>query len=179
MRTLYIITKVITYPGAFLKGFWEHVTCRILKIKVLDNNYHAFDFHGGHVKHEDAATPAKTFLLALLPNIMQQLFGWIFVAAASPLLLFGLRGPSDSYFFWLYAVALFFGLSLLCNSFAQWEDAKHQWRMFYGKNAQASLAAKILLAPCNAWFFAGAWLERTGISTLVLFGGAVLAIVLY
>lgn len=184
MKIIYIITKVITYPGAFLKGFWEHIICRMLGIKITDNNYLAFDYHGGHVKHEPAHTAAKAFLLAFLPYLLQRIFGWIFLLAGSPILLFGLRSPSESYLFWLYAVALFFGLSLLCNSFAQWEDALHQWQMFYGKDdayspQRAGRLARVLLWPCNVWLLVGAWLERTGIATIVLFGGAVAAVALY
>ena len=34
----------------------------------------------------------------------------------------------------------------------------------------AGLFGKIVFAPCNAWFFAGAWLEKTGFAVLLAFG---------
>ena len=184
MRIIYIITKIIAYPGAFLKGFFEHLACRILKIEVTDHNYLAPDWHCGHVKHEPADTAAKAFLLTLLPYLAQRALGWVFFAASfAPMLLFGVRGSRDSYFFGLYAVALFFGLSLLCNAFPQWETAKRQWYLFYGKPdgdgaKHAGGLAKILLAPCNAWFLAGAWLERCGIPTILGFAAAIVMLVL-
>ena len=186
MRIVYIITKIIAYPGAFLKSFWEHLACRVLGIEVTDQNYLSPDWHCGHVKHEPAPTAAKAFLLTLLPYLAQRALGWVFFAASfAPLLLFGLRGNRDTHLFGLYAVALFFGLSMLCNAFPQWDDAKRQWQLFYGKAEDGSDAkhagrfAKIVLAPCNAWFLAGAWLERFGIPTLVGFGAAIAALVLY
>jgi len=237
MRVFYMITKIITYPGAFLKGFWEHIACRILKIEVTDRNYLAPDWHCGHVKHEPAMTPAKAFLLTLLPYMAQRMLGWIFIGASfAPILIFGVRSTQDTYFFWLYVVALFFGLSLLCNSFPQWEDAKRQWNLFFGRpTAQeaaaietlleqeqamlsyeeeigedagaeaefteeigepaeiidiepidlplglpkyAGLFGKIVLTPCNAWFLAGAWLEKWGVPTVLALGIVIMLLIL-
>ena len=169
MRIVYIITKIIAYPGAFLNGFFEHLACRILKIEVTEANYLSPDWHCGHVKHEEVNSAGKAFLFTLLPYLAQRALGWIFFAASfAPLLLFGLRSNRESSFFFLYIVALFFGLSMLCNAFPQWEHARRQWQLFYGKDAkQAGGFARVVLAPCNAWFVAGAWLERHGIPTIV------------
>jgi len=183
MKVIYIITKIIAYPGAFLKGFFEHLACRILKIEVTDQNYLAPDWHCGHVKHEVVNSAGKAFLLTLLPYLAQRALGWIFfLASFAPLLLFGMRGSQDSYFFFLYVAALFFGLSLLCNAFPQWEHAKRQWQLFYGKAKEdikpAGGLARIILAPCNAWFVAGAWLEKHGIPTILAFGAAIVGLAL-
>jgi len=174
LRTIYLISKFVTLPGAFLKGFWEHLACRLLGITVKNANYLPADFHCGHVQNAPASSPAQSFFLALLPYLAQRVLGWIFIAAAAPpLLLFGVRSAQESHFFFLYLVALYFGLSLLCNSFPSWAQMQQQWKLFYGESSQASRAAKILLAPCNVWFFLGAWLEKTGIFTLVLFGAVI------
>ncbi|MCL2447168.1 MAG: hypothetical protein FWD06_10430 [Oscillospiraceae bacterium] len=180
MKTIYLISKFITLPGAFLKGFWEHLACRLLHIPVENANYLPADVHCGHVQNSPAQSPAQSFLLALLPYLAQRALAWIFIAAAAPpLLLFGVRSAQESHFFFLYLVALYFGLSLLCNSFPSWPQAQQQWRLFYGETAQASSTAKILLAPCNAWFFLGAWLEKTGIFTLVLFAAVIASWILW
>ena len=34
MTKLYIIGKILTFPGAYIKGFWEQLTCRILGLPV-------------------------------------------------------------------------------------------------------------------------------------------------
>ena len=248
MNTLYLITKILTYPGAFLKGFWEHLTCRILKLQVTERGYLRPTELCGHAVHAPALTPGKAYLLSLLPYLPQRILGWIFVgASAPPLLLFGLRGQAENPMLILQAVALFLGISLLCNAFPQWEDARRHWRLFYGKPTPeeeqaardyaeallaafeavqdteeaaeevaepeaeaeaeaeaepeteteieaepepepepeaepapaapvlpelpplprfAGLAGKLILAPCNAYFLAGAWLERFGIPTI-------------
>jgi hypothetical protein len=202
MKILYLITKLVTYPGAFLKGFWEHCACRVLKLEVRSLQYLPADWNCGHATHGPAATPAKAFLLAFLTYVAQRALGWLFLGASvGPLLIFGLRGSGETSFFWLEAVALFLGLSLLCNSFPSWEDAQRQWRLFFGKPAgeepeaeespaegegvdeeppaeteparqpqYAKLPAKILLAPCNAYFLAGAWLERFGVPAIIAVG---------
>ena len=234
MKILYLITKLITYPGAFMKGFWEHCTCRMLKLEVRARQYLPADWNCGHAVHDPAMTPGKAYLLAFLPYIAQRMLGWVFLGASvPPLLIFGLRGGAETSFFWLEVVALFLGLSLLCNSFPAWEDAKRQWQLFYGKPAPAGeapeqiseepaeeeeaaeediaedadeaaddaaeeeipaedtadadiapqpryakLPAKILLAPCNAYFLAGAWLERYGIPTIAAVGLTVALLIL-
>ncbi|MDR2753478.1 MAG: hypothetical protein LBB50_04130 [Oscillospiraceae bacterium] len=149
MNILYLITKMITYPGAFMKGFWEHCTCRILKIQVTDRRYLSSTKWCGHAAHAPALTPGKAFLLAWLPYFAQRVTGLIFLGASvGPLLVFNLRGQSDTSFFWLYVVFLFLGLSIICNSFPQWEDAKHQWQLFYGK--PAALAEEVVFEAAEA-----------------------------
>jgi len=239
MKTLYLITKILTYPGAFMKGFWEHVTCRILKLRVTDRRYLRPNEACGHAAHAPAMTPAKAFLLSFLPYVAQRILGWIFLgASATPLLLFNMRGAGNPLFV-VEIAALFLGISIICNSFPQWEDAERHWRLFYGAPTPeeeqamqayseallaafeavpeeeeqaapteqnepeeqtdpeeepevqeepeeqdapgpeeilppelpelprfASKAGKIIFAPCNAYFLAGAWLERRGIPAI-------------
>ena len=232
MKMIYLITKILTYPGAFMKGFWEHVTCRILKLQVTDRRYLRPTEACGHAAHTPAMTPAKALLLSFLPYIAQRILGWIFLSAsAAPLLLFGMRGGAENPLFVLQIAALFLGISIICNAFPQWEDARRHWRLFYGaptpeeeQAAQeyseallaafeavpapeaeeeaaleeaedqvepeelaapepeeiippelpempelprfAGMAGKIIFAPCNAYFLAGAWLERYGVPAI-------------
>ena len=189
MKIVFLITKVVTWPGAFLKGFWEHVACRTLKLRVTDRSYLPADWHCGHARHEPAMSPARAWFLALLPYIPQRILGWLFLGASfAPILLFGLRGKSETQWFWPELVALFLGLSLLCNSFPQWDDAKLLWHVFYSKPdadelevfrpKYAGLAGKIIFAPANAFFMAGAWLERHGIPAFVTLAVTIAAIAL-
>jgi len=97
MNTVYLLTKIITYPGAFLKGFWEHVTCRGLKLEVTDRHYLNANEACGHAVHAPAMTPKKAFLLSFLPYLVQRILGWIFLgASAAPLLLFNMRDRDAS-----------------------------------------------------------------------------------
>jgi len=180
MNTIFLISKLITTPGAFLKGFWEHLTCRLLGLTVENTNYLPADAHCGHVHNSPAKTPAQAFLLTLLPYLAQRVLAWVFISAsAPPLLLFGVRSAQESHFFFLYLVALYFGLSLLCNSFPSWPQMQRQWALSYGEKAKVGNAVKLLLAPCNAWFFAGAWLEKTGLAVLLAFGLTIVLWFLY
>lgn len=152
MTILYLISKILTYPGAYMKGFWEHCTCRILRLQVTDRRYLRADQTCGHVLHAPAMSPAKAFLLSWLPNLAQSLLGWIFLGASvGPLLIFGLRGQNETSLFVLEAVALFLGISLVCNAFPQWDDAKRHWRLFYGKlTPEEELLAQALVYEAEA-----------------------------
>ena len=242
MNTVYLLTKIITYPGAFLKGFWEHVACRILKLEVTDRHYLNANAACGHAVHSPAMTPKKVFLLSFLPWLAQRILGWIFLGASVvPLLLFNMRDKDSNPMLILEYVALYLGLSIICNSFPQWEDAKRHWRLFYGgptpEEEQTMLeysdsllaavdaeaepeaeiepepeeenvaeedgeedddddeddeeeapelpypvfadrTAQIILAPCNAYFLAGAWLEKLGIPAILAAAITVAALVL-
>ncbi len=188
MTVVYLISRILTYPAAYLKGFWEHWTCRILKVQVLRGGYLRSDEYCGHIEHAPAQSPGKAFLLVFLPWLAQKLLALLcLTAAAVPLLVFGLRGSSETIFFWVEVVLLYLGVSFLCNAYPIWGDAKNLWRLFYAPKAQddapeaekpkkASLLARILLAPINVSFMACAWLERFGLQILLWFG---LAVALY
>ena len=51
MRTVYIITRIITFFGAYLRGFWEHLTCKILALPVEVPGYLRLDEACSHVEH--------------------------------------------------------------------------------------------------------------------------------
>lgn len=142
MNILYLITKIITYPGAYLKGVWEHLACRMLRLPVRGRFYLQGNEWCGHAEHEPAMTPAKAFLLSFIPFVLQCVFGAVFLgASAGPLLIFGLRGGEIVWFlFFLEIVCLFLGISMACNAFPQWTDAKRQWHLFYGKPTAEELA---------------------------------------
>ena len=141
MKIIYLITKIITYPGAYLKGFFEHLTCRALGLPVLSNRYLRSTLWCGHAEHLPAVTPAQAFLLCFFPFMLQFLLGGIFLGASvGPLLIFGLRSSAETSFFWLEVISLFLGISLMCNAFPQWSDAKRLWHLFYGKPNEEELA---------------------------------------
>ena len=141
MKIIYLITKIVTYPGAYLKGFFEHLTCRALGLPVYSNRYLRSTQWCGHAEHAPASTPAAAFLLCLIPFVLQFLFGCIFLGASvGPLLIFGLRSPAETSLFWLEILCLFLGFSLVCNSFPQWSDAKRLWHLFYGSPTEEELA---------------------------------------
>ena len=43
MTALYIASKILTFPGAYIRGFWEQLTCRILGLPVEIPGYLRID----------------------------------------------------------------------------------------------------------------------------------------
>ena len=76
MTIVYVITKYITVIGSILKGFWEHLFCRILGVPVSDARYLQATELCGHVEHDFTKTKAVTFFINYLPGMMNRLFGY-------------------------------------------------------------------------------------------------------
>ncbi|MDR2647002.1 MAG: hypothetical protein LBB67_02640 [Oscillospiraceae bacterium] len=196
MNIIYLISKIITSPGAFMKGFWEHITCRLLKIDLLSRGYLQNNDYCGHAEHSLAKSAPKAFLTAFLPWLFQNVLALAFLGASVlPILVFGIRGAGESSFFWPQILFLFLGLSMLCNAYPHYDDALQNWGLFYHRDAllyaQGEITeedrpainpvppiARVLFAPINALFMLGAWLEKTGLSVLLCFGCAILAFAL-
>ena len=76
MTVIYVISKYITVIGSILKGFWEHLFCRILGVPVSDARYLQATELCGHVEHDFTKTKAVTFFLNYLPGMMNRMFGY-------------------------------------------------------------------------------------------------------
>lgn len=123
MRMLYIIGKFITAPGSFLRAFWEHITCRILKLPVEEGKYLSADELCGHVDHPLAKKGFAAYLMATGPGFMTMITGWpLFLMGYVNLVIMGIT-PYDSIpLFIFYVLALYVGVSLLCCQFPLVED---------------------------------------------------------
>ena len=66
MTVIYVISKYITVIGSILKGFWEHLFCRILGVPVSDARYLQATELCGHVEHD--FTKTKACLLYTSPS---------------------------------------------------------------------------------------------------------------
>jgi hypothetical protein len=175
MSLVYIIGKMITLPGSYMKTFWEHMMCRILKIPVETTNYLHYDEALGHVEHEFAKTLPRSFLFCWIPGVLNKVFGAIMLFAGSLGIFYLGVGPFDhaanvnSYIFWAYLVLLYLGISLLCNIFPLVEDALLLWDKLYGENG-AKLVWKILLFIPTACMVAGSYIEHYSINILLSIG---------
>ena len=49
---IYFIGKVLTFPGAYIKAFFEHLIARAFSIPVEDTKYLRFTDGCGHVEHD-------------------------------------------------------------------------------------------------------------------------------
>lgn len=75
MTKLYIIGKILTFPGAYIKGFWEQLTCRILGLPVEVPGYLRIDEACGHVEHAFAKKGFASYLMATGPGFMNFITG--------------------------------------------------------------------------------------------------------
>lgn len=166
MTVLYIITKYITVIGTILKGFWEHLFCRILGIPVQDARYLQANELCGHVEHDFTKKKGETFFLCYLPGMMNRLFGYGMIFSGF-IGTFYIKSSPDTIMFWLYIVLLYLGVSFMCNNAPLYEDALNNWDMLYSKEAETKLIVKILAFIPSVYFRLSAWMEKNGISFLI------------
>ncbi len=184
MSMLYIICKTLTLPGAYIKTFWEHLTCRLLGIPVESTDYLHFNEVLGHVEHEFPKSMPRSFLFCWLPGFINRLFG-IPMAFAGALGIFYLgvepvirETGKTTWLFFVYLIMLYLGLSLLNNVFPMIEDAVDLWDRLYGKNSNANIVWKILLFVPAACMLAGSYAEQYALSMLLTIVAVVVGIFL-
>lgn len=166
MTIFYVITKYITVIGSILKGFWEHLFCRILGVPVSDARYLQATELCGHVEHDFTKTKAVTFFINYLPGMMNRLFGYGMVVGGY-LGLFYMKAGTDTVAFWFCVALYYIGVSLLCNNAPLYEDALNNWDLLYGKGEKANIFAKIFAFLPSVYFIVSAWLEKNGLSLLI------------
>lgn len=177
MDKLYIVSKYITCVGAILKGFWEHLFCRILGIPVQDARYLQANELCGHVDHDFTRERTKTFLLCWLPGLMNRIFGYgMFVGGF--LGLFHVEAAADKPIFWIYIILFYLGASLLCNNAPLYEDALNNWDLVYGKERNTNIVIKALAFIPSVYFIVCAWVEKNAINLLILIATVVLGIII-
>ncbi len=165
MTVIYIISKYVTFIGATLKGFWEHLFCRILGVPVQDARYLQLNELCGHVDHDFTKTKLSTFLLCYLPGFMNRLFGYGMLVGGF-VGMFYLEPKSENAIFWIYAVMLYLGVSLMCNNAPLYEDALNNWDLLYGKEQKTNIVIKILAFIPSVYIIAAAWIEKHALSLL-------------
>ncbi|MCL2508712.1 MAG: hypothetical protein FWF05_06005 [Oscillospiraceae bacterium] len=173
MKTIYVISKWLTFPGAFMKGFFEHLTCRLLKVKIYEaDKYVTNNLLSGHVYMLPPESAAKSFFVCFLPGLLNFLFGLGSYAAA--LMTLGYLGvgftdaqsQTQNPMFVFYCVLLYFGASMMCNIFPYRDDISHARELLYGGESKSGGAAKVLFFIPAAVMKAGSVLERYGLTVL-------------
>lgn len=174
MTILYIITKILTFPGAYLRAFWEHLTCRLLRLPVERDGYLHLDETCGHVEHAMASKRFAAFLIETGPGFMNFITGLpLFLCGVIQLRILGVRYGDVQWLFVVYAAALYLGASLLCSLFPMVEDALNAHFLIYqapGKNPVGmvfaavphfiALAGAYLEKYCLPFLLIAAWLVR-------------------
>lgn len=161
MGLIFYIIKIITFPGAFLKGFLEQLACRMFGVPIEFSHYFQKNELCGHVEH--LLAPKKgSFGICFLPHILMLLCGIIFsVPAACNLVYLG----KVNLFGVIFA---YFGISFLLNCFPLVEDALNMWDHLWSEETKT--VTKIFLAAPAAIMYAGAYMEKYFVTILTTAG---------
>lgn len=178
MTALYIASKILTFPGAYIKGFWEHLTCKLLGLPVESEGYLRLDEACGHVEHAFPKKGWPAYLIATGPGFMNFNIGlWIFLAGFLNLYYLGVT-PADSIVrFIVYILMIYVGLSMLCNIFPLVDDAMNLYDLLY-KQKKGNIIGRILAFLPAVTVYIGAYIEKYGISVVLWAVLMVLAFVL-
>lgn len=167
MTALYIASKILTFPGAYLRGFWEQLTCKLLGLPVEVPGYLRIDEACGHVEHGLAQKGFASYLMATGPGFMNFITGFpIFLAGYINLCFLGVR-PSDSIgLFILYVLLTYVGISLLCNLFPLVEDAMNLHDVAFSQKKMNAVGRIFAFIP-SVITSVGARLEQYGIPVIL------------
>lgn len=162
MDKLYVITKYLTFPGALVRGFWEHIVCRACGIPVEDNRLLRSDELIGHVEHELAPTSRKAFAVCFVPAFLNGLVALI-LTMSSVVSLFAFSMSSIAATI-SDILGVWFAFSLFVNSYPLVEDALNMKEKIY---KSGTVIQKIFYAPGFAFLYIGAFLEKYLITFLL------------
>lgn len=166
MSAVYAFTRVITFFGAYLRAFWEHVACRLCKIGVEDIRAFRNGEMCGHIEHEMAKKLSHSFLICWLPFTMNFFLGCMFLLTGSYKLIYiGDTGSVINY------AALWLGVSCLTNCAPSYEDAIVMKDNFVSCD---NFTQKMFTAPFFGVFYAMSFIERFGLTLLLAIGFSIL-----
>lgn len=165
MRIIYVIVKLLTFPGAMMHAFFEHMSCRMCKILVDDARTVRADEMLSHIEHELVTRRAASFDICFMPFLFNLFFGLIFISSGSVAVIY--LGSFNNILHW---ALLYLGIAFLTNLFPQMEDILMLKENLYKK--KANIAVKIIASPFFAVMYIGAQLERFGITLLTSIGFA-------
>ena len=160
MTLIYVITRIITFVGAFFRNLWELLVCRLCNVAVYDSRPFRYSEFCGHAEHESLdKNPWKAFFICWFPFTMNFILGIYFVANSSYQLIYiGNTKNIVAYYFF------FFGISFLANcapSFKDMLDFKNS--VYGGKN----VFLKIIFAPFFGVFCVMSCLEKYSLTFLM------------
>ncbi len=173
MTTLYILTKYLTFPGAYIRCMWEQIVCRICKVPVEDNRYLRNDEMIGHIEHEFMPKARGAFALCFVPAFMN-FVGAVLLCIAPIMFTLYLR-IDDTILTVVNAIAYWFAFSLMVNSYPLIEDAYNMMEKVY---KHGNILQKIFYSPAAILLFIGAFVEKYCISFLLGIAVTVLVLIM-
>lgn len=159
MNGIYVATRIITYFGAQLRAFWEHIVCRVYKIPVEDDRTFKSSELCGHIEHELTNGVSQSFMMCFLPFFMNLFFGLCMLSVGSLRMFYigDFKSPIAYIMLWL-------GISLIANCSPSFEDALSFKDNLYSSNRKV---LKIILSPFFGVVYACAFLERYSVTFLL------------
>lgn len=162
MNTLYIITRFITFPGAFARAIWEHIVCKFCGIPVENNRILKNDELCSHIEHELAPTSRKAFALAFVPAFMNGILAFLLaVPSIISYFYFEISSPLNTA---VGILGYYFAFSLYVNSYPTIEDALNMKEKVYSKG---TLLQKIVYSIGFVFCYVGAFLEKYLVTFLI------------
>lgn len=165
MRIIYVIVKLLTFPGAMTHAFFEHMSCRICKILVDDARTLRTDEMLSHIEHELVRRRGASFDICFMPFLFNLFIGITVLSSASVAVLY--LGSYKNALLWFL---LYMGIAFLTNLFPQIEDVLMLKENVFNKETNTFI--KVLAAPFYAIFYVGAQLERFGLTLFTSIGFA-------
>lgn len=173
MRIIYIISRLLTFPGAYMRCFWEHLTCRLFAIPVESDGYLRIDEACGHIEHAFPESRVRAYFIAAGPGFMNFITGLpMFAAGVTSLYTLGFSAGNGIRAYIFYIALSYVGGSLLCNCFPLVEDALFLWDRLYGSD-KANLFCRIILFIPTVRTIIGAYIEKYAVSVLLYAAAAV------
>lgn len=163
MTAFYYITKYLTFPGAYVRCFWEQIICRICHVPVEDNRYLRQDEMCSHIDHELMPTARSAFALCFVPAFFNSIGA--FSLAILPVAFLFLYETTNIVLIIVTAISYWFACSLYINSYSLVEDAINMMEKVY---KQGNILQKIFYTPAAALLYIGAYLEKYGITFLAV-----------
>lgn len=155
MTAFYYFTKYLTFPGVYVRCFWEQIVCRICHIPVEDNRYLRQDEMCSHIDHELMPTASSAFAFCFVPAFFNAIGA--FCLGILPLFFLFIYETSNLIMILVSAVSYWFACSLYLNSYALIEDTINMMEKIY---KHGNILQKIIYAPGAAMLYIGAFLER-------------------
>lgn len=182
MRILYVIGKYITFPGAYLRAFWEHMTCLLLGLPVENTGYLRTDEMCGHIEHFLPKKAWAAYLSATAPGFMGLITGLpLVVLGVLNLRFMGISFADSKVLFVLYIALIYIGASVMCCLHPQFEVAQNLWDItlekLRSKDKKSVVGGVFMFLPALVTYV-GAVLERFSVPVLIWAAGLAVAFVI-
>lgn len=163
--------KIHLFPGALVRGFFEHLVCKIFGVPVEDNRTLRNDEMSGHVEHELFTTARGAFCICFIPAFLCAILAFLlFICPFVNLFVFEIGSAAETA---LNIVSCWLAFSLMLNSYPTIEDALQLRELLYHGG---TVLQKIFYSISFPFLYAGAFAERYSV-TLLLAAAALIGLI--